>query len=247
MQLAISDESGTQHGNLCYGIGALVLEKTQYPRIDQGVREIFAQHSVLHELKWSQSLSRRNIEAACMAIDYVLHHGCRFHTIIVEKERFANIRRRGHEKAFYQTYGFLIDHIGKRSMIDFELWMDERSDSYSRNPEVLQIITNHRSQQRGNVGRLVEVRMIKSESNALLQLTDLLTGAITADTHRRLGGDERPLRPGKQELVERFATLIGWDRLCYDTFPNAKFDVWHFPEETRGPTRRLAQWLEAAA
>jgi hypothetical protein len=137
-----------------------------------------------------------------------------------------------HESAFYLTYGLLAAHIARGNPEPLELWMDERSDRYDKRAEVLQIVTNYRSKRHVGAGELTRVRMVDSKKSAITQMADAVIGAVTADTHRFLSR-ETVLREGKQEVVERIAAMIGWDGLHYDTYPNAEFNVWHFPPQFR--------------
>jgi hypothetical protein len=79
--------------------------------------------------------------------------------------------------------------------------------------------------------------MIDSNDSRILQLSDVMTGAITADTHRYLGGDAIPMNKAKAEIIRRIAALFEWDRLCYDTYPNPLINIWHFPREFRARPR----------
>jgi hypothetical protein len=42
-------------------------------------------------------------------------------------------------------------------------------------------------------------------------------------------------------LISRLASVLGWDALYYDTWPNKRFNIWHFPPDSgwRGPTRHV--------
>ncbi len=249
-RIAISDESHTHNPGKCYGIGAFVMPADRYADMDLMVRRIFETHGIVDEMKWSVTPTAPRIAAACEAIEALLKSDARFYVIVVEKSTFANRRRLGNEDAFYQTYQFLADHIAKSGDgTPFVLWMDERSDSYDKYPEVVQKITNYQSAKRADTAQLLEIKMIDSKQNMILQLVDLLTGAIVADTHKYLS-DETLLNHGKEELIRRFAAYIGWDRLCHDTLPNPYFNIWHFPMEFRDRprTRRIVRaWLKPAA
>lgn len=234
-RIAIADESGIQAGNRCYGIGAFVMDRESYMTLDQRVRAIMTARNITHELKWSDTPSRAHIEAACEGVELILNSGARYYSIIVEKATFQNWRR-DNEEAFYQTYQFLASHVAKSGNDPFELWIDERSDSYGKRTEVVHKITNYVTAKRNGTAELLGVKMIDSKLNPLLQMADMLTGAITSDTHRHLS-DSGAHSAGKDEVIRRFAGLIGWDRLCYDTYPNPNFNIWHFPTEFRARPR----------
>ena len=65
-----------------------------------------------------------------------------------------------------------------------------------------------------------------------IQVADMLTGAI--NTGHRLQLDPTiQINRGKRLLLARMAQVLGWDALCYDTWPDTKFNIWHFPQEYR--------------
>lgn len=231
VRVAISDESGTHGGNLCYGIGSFVVGFERFLTLENELKEIVAARRIDYELKWNGIRAfRRDIDAICVAIDHVLRSGAVFYAIVVEKASYRKWHE-DEENAFYITYQLQATHVARADGAPFEFWIDERSDAYAKYPEVMQIITNYKSARTGDA-ELLNVTMVDSRSYVLLQLADVLVGAITADTNRLLAGGGE-LNPGKEELIQRFARMIGWDRLCYDTYPNGHFNVWHFPFEFR--------------
>ncbi|MGE0060356.1 MAG: DUF3800 domain-containing protein [Dehalococcoidia bacterium] len=232
-RLAYCDESGTQSGNRCYGIGAFVLSQGELAVLEEQIAGIYEEHGINYELKWTRFKNyRADIEAACAAINLLLNSGVAFYSIVVEKATFRRWPRH-EEEAFYMTYQFLAGHVAKAGPGDFECLIDERSDAYARRPEVMKLITNYRSSRVAGAAELLNVRMVDSKVHRLVQLVDVLVGAVTADTHRTLVGNSPELNPGKEEVIRRLASLIGWDRLHYDTYPNHEFNVWHFPPEFR--------------
>ncbi len=236
-RIAIADESGIQAGNKVYGIGAFVMPAQSHAKLDQHLRGRLAERNITHELKWSDTPSRPYIEFACEGVELLLNCGARYYSIIVEKATYRNWHQ-DREEAFYQTYQLLASHIAKSGDDAFELRIDERSDRYDKRADVVRIITNYATAKRQGTADLLDVKMIDSKVSVILQLADMLTGAITADSHRYLTGDA-PLSPAKGELIKRFAGLVGWDRLCYDTLPNPMFNIWHFPIEFRARPRTL--------
>jgi hypothetical protein len=87
------------------------------------------------------------------------------------------------------------------------------------------------------LGSISDVMQRDSKDFLLIQVADLLTGAINA-AHNRYLDPTFTLHPGKEFTISKLAGVLGWDTLWYDTYPNAGFNVWHFPwQEFRGKPR----------
>ena len=210
-----------------------MIEEDRVQFLERQLSAIYAEHGIDYELKWNRVRRYRpDIEAVCAGINLLINTDASFEAIVVEKATYEKWQDGDHESAFYLTYGLLAAHIAKARPDSFEFWIDGRSDSYDKRPEVMQIITNYRSRRLTGAAELAGVKMVDSKANAIVQMADVLIGAVTADTHRYLlGGND--LNEGKEEVITRLATMIGWDRLIYDTYPNSEFNVWHFPPEFR--------------
>lgn len=94
------------------------------------------------------------------------------------------------------------------------------------------------------------MRKVNSKGSNGVQVADLLTGVVTA-AHNLYLLPEMQLHPGKRVAIDRVARMLGWDRLCYDTYPHPRFNIWHFPIEFRAepasrhpnPTRAVSYVL----
>lgn len=65
-----------------------------------------------------------------------------------------------------------------------------------------------------------------------IQFCDIITGAVNA-SHNLILDQKYSINNGKRELIKEFASLLGWDDLCYDTYPNNILNIWQFPIEYR--------------
>ena len=54
-----------------------------------------------------------------------------------------------------------------------------------------------------------------------------------------------PMNSAKRRVAESIAKVIGWNGLWYDTYPSARFNIWHFPIDFRAPTRETVLEVEA--
>lgn len=162
-----------------------------------------------------------------------------FNAIVVHKEKFRNWST-NREKAFYQTYTELIKHCVVNTREQLEVHMDNRSDSYSKRHEVVNIIVNHMLHQVPSQGVVSNVTKSDSKQHPGLQVADILTGAINSAHHRYLN-PALQMSDGKKVFISRMARILGWDEVIYDTWPNVDFNIWHFPKEYRANpmTRRV--------
>jgi hypothetical protein len=172
--------------------------------------------------------------------DVVGHPSVRFAAIVVRKDLYRKWSE-NQEDAFYTTYTFLLRHAAKLRAGEFDVVIDNRSDSYGKRDEVLGIVSNHML--RGLDCGSEIVRVAKDDSKLLpgLQVADIFTGAITHAHAMRLDPRCEP-NAGKQMLIQRMAQLAGWEDLYCDTMPDSATNIWHFPREWRGTpeTRRLS-------
>ncbi|GIV96723.1 MAG: hypothetical protein KatS3mg057_1380 [Herpetosiphonaceae bacterium] len=229
-----ADESGTHAKSKCYGIGALVLTDQQLKELSAFIDAEKKLRRFTGELKWNEIRNYRiSIEIAKNVISYVLERRLIFHIIVVQKSLYNNWGL-DKERAFYVTYYQLIRSISKKlESEDFQVYIDDRSDSYDKQHEVLEITLNYTLRNEAP-GRVVTVTKIDSVPSLALQVADILTGTVTSSTNCYLDPQES-LRYGKAELVNHFSGLLGWDALHYDTFPDSMpINIWHFPEDFRG-------------
>lgn len=227
------DESGTHSDSRCYGIGALCLSEQEMAQVTDFAASTKASFHLDEELKWSRiNKFNASIKAAVEVIDHVLESRLSFHIIVVKKNVYREWTKNT-EEAFYKTYYQLITHLAERiGEAEYAVVIDNRSDSYGKQDEVLQITANHYLARQGDRARIEYVKKGDSHLVLCLQCVDILTGAVTASTNHYLDPDYI-LSPGKAGIVKHFANRLGWASLAYDTYPNPSFNIWHFPVEFR--------------
>ena len=97
---------------------------------------------------------------------------------------------------------------------------------------MLQIVTNRFLRKLRLSGKVSFVEKTDSRSRLAIQAMDLVAGAITASANAYLDPVFKP-NAAKQDLINRFSHLLGWDALHYDTMPGSTPNIWHFPREYR--------------
>jgi hypothetical protein len=237
-----ADESATSAPYPCYGIGALVVPAAHLERFNTYVLKKLAEHGVVGEAHWTKVGTSHGLMNFAIELwrDVLNHPEVRFGAILVHKALFRNWAA-DREAAFYQTYTYLLRHVAKVQAGDFDVAIDERSDSYDKRDEVMGIVSNHML--RNLKANSEIVRVTKNDSKLLvgLQVVDMLIGAITHAHAMRLDPKCLP-NAGKQLLMERMAEVAGWRDLYCDTMPDSSVNIWHFPQEWRAvpETRRVS-------
>jgi hypothetical protein len=247
-RVAFADESGIDGRTTCYSIGTISVDAARLDLFEEYLTSKLIEHGVQGEAKWTRvRMSHGLINFALDALSSILRSNtASFDVIVVNTALFRNwtMRLVTKETAFYQTYTYLLRHIAKRAKVTADVYIDDRSDAYSKRHEVVQKIGNSMLQRLASKGRLGSVRKVPSNRYVGIQVADLLTGAINA-AHSLWLNPKLPIHPGKRLAIERLAEVLGWDDLCYDTMPSEKFNIWHFPVEYRCVPR--TQTIEPAA
>jgi Protein of unknown function (DUF3800) len=108
----------------------------------------------------------------------------------------------------------------------FYVFLDERTTKHT--PELLQTILNARARRQNvrDFDPYRTVEFVKSEKSRLIQLTDVITGAIAYDTNMHHLAPNAAAH--KIEMVRHVAECVGVRRLALSTPVAGKgFDIWH--------------------
>ena len=241
--LAFCDESGIQAGSPCYTIAAIAVPESDFSAIEQELDVILRSNGVDRELHWSDIRSSQGAaEAAVECFRSVIGADeLNFaHAIAVLKAPYKKWQQ-DREEAFYQTYTYLLQHLGRGTNARLRVFMDERSDSYDKRDEVMQIISTHMLRRLGKKLEVESVEKVDSHAFRLIQLADIWGGAINQSCKSLLEGDHdlSNVNPLKREIIAGIASVLGWkeQHLAFDTMPpetgtrfrEPRVNIWHFP------------------
>ena len=231
--IVYADESGTSGKEKCYTIGALLVPESDHARIERDVESLVIQHGVVGEVKWTKvGNSHGLINFAIDLLKRIIEDNCYFSSIVVKKDIY-NKWQNSWEDAFYTTYTQLLKHFASIHRQPTRVLIDNRSDSYDKQDEVVEIVANRMLAKLSSAGKILNVSKVDSRDYILLQSADLLTGALNTAHHKFLNPGWS-FHAGKALCISRLAAILGWDALHYDTYPSSiNFNVWHFPKEFR--------------
>jgi hypothetical protein len=229
---AFADESGTSKGCPCYTIGILAFPRTYFAEFNAQIESIYEESGLQGEIKWQKiRKSAGQINLCLNILKYILSSPVSFHAIAVSKAPFRKWHN-NEEQAFYTTYDYLIRESSKSKNAKITVFADQKSNSYAKQDELMQIITNHMLARLPTSSMIQHVAMEDSKYHWGLQAVDIITGAVNSGYHLYFDPSAQ-MQDAKKIAIRKMANILGWDNLVYDTMPNNNFNIWHFPIETR--------------
>jgi len=225
-----ADESGTSAVDKCFTIGCLLVPNDFLDDFEQQVEQLIEKHNLPRdrELKWSRVKKSYGMVNFLIDLTQLISNSpASFICKVSWKQHYFNWQA-NEEVAFYKSYTMLMAYCARILKSNIIAKIDDKSDSYTKRAEVVEIIGNHNLKDK--LGSIAEVKQCDSKSELLIQVADLFTGAINA-SHNLFIYPEAEIHKGKILAINKIAECLGWDSLHYDTFPNADINIWHFPEK----------------
>jgi hypothetical protein len=227
-----ADESGTNDGLDCFSIGCILIPINLIDDFYASVAELLVKHNIPdNELKWEgirNSYGRVNFLIDLVKL-LLRDNPYVFVSMVVLKAPYRKWHS-NQEEAFYTCHTQLMTYCARELNSTLVAKIDDKSDSYNKQHEVVQLIANYNL--KNVLGEVSSVSKVNSRDELLIQLADLITGVITAG-HNLFQSPQMQIHKGKRLAVEKVATCLGWNGLHYDTWPNTNFNIWHFPTEFR--------------
>lgn len=234
-----ADESGTNDGLSCFSIGCILIPTERLKTFEDEITDLLVKHNIpSNELKWEgirNSHGRINflmdvIKLLLSDNPYV------FVGMVVLKAPYRKWHS-NQEEAFYTCHTELMTYCARELNSTLVAKIDDKSDAYAKQHEVVQIIANYHL--KDVAAQVKSVHKESSKQELVIQIADLITGAITAG-HNIFQNPKMDIHLGKRLAIQKVAACFGWDKLHYDTWPNTSFNVWHFPIEFRAKPRTVA-------
>ena len=206
------------------GLGALWIPTARVRQASEDIRAIKAEHGIRQnfEAKWTQ-VSPAQLGFYEALLDYFFDHKeIRFRAVIAKDK--ANVQyveeRGGHDGWYYRMYYLLLRSITApprhaRIYLDIK---DTRGGPKAA--KLLDVLAN--TNYDFDHEYLERIQIVRSHEVELLQLTDLLIGAITAQARGTTTS------PAKQALIKLIETRLD-RKLGYSTSPDAlEFNVFYW-------------------
>lgn len=197
-------------------IGALFIERGMVPEIRKKIKEIRGRHGVNGELKWVKTSSKvlpfyEELFTYLFAVD---GSKITFRCIVVDKSQvnYEKYHKQDKELAFYKFYYQLLKRRLKddRYYISLDFRPSKNKNSVRRLGEFLGLFSKG----------IAHIQAYQSHENVLIQVADILTGAVSFARNTPNGG------VAKKELVNIIAKAIGKKDLTFKSpFWEDKFNI----------------------
>lgn len=182
------------------------------------------------EFKW-EKVSQGKLHVYKEFVDIFFDHTeASFRCLVVDKNKidYQAYHDNDHETAFYEFY---FQAISRNLDLAHQYlgFTDSRQNRQPNRLVDLKAKINYHWLRQGATGNLVrnlEPRISKAED--LLQITDVLLGAVGYDL------EERVESPAKVEMVKHIEKRIGCERLKDQRGRNTNFNIWKFQFPTTG-------------
>lgn len=163
-------------------IGSLWLARDDRESIKESIHTLRDRHKVGGEFKWAKvSPSRAAFYENLVELFFSEGNRLRFRCIVVDRKKvdLLNFHGNDQELGFYKFYYQLLLHWIKDSN-NYRVFCD-----YKLNRDMSRLQVLQRCLKYANLtAQIEEVQAVKSEESVLIQLTDVLTGAVAARMNR---------------------------------------------------------------
>ncbi|OPX21527.1 MAG: hypothetical protein B1H03_06450 [Planctomycetales bacterium 4484_113] len=238
----LADESGIPEHGPCLVYGGIWLAGRVHERAEMQLRELAVSLGLRWELKWKK-ITGSNVERYIRVLHWFFdEREIAFRCLLVDtssSDYVGFIRQfsaRDYQLGFYKLYYFFLTRNIKIDLQSlkwtshgdtFKVWLDAKPWSRTEQiPTLLKVCNSYLKKacrMNGQCPQLVSILPINSKRSRLLQLADVLAGAVRAE-NVGLNGD-----CAKAQFVKELASIVGVPVLTTGTeVRRRKFNVWPF-------------------
>lgn len=172
-------------------LGSVSSAYNQIKRHTERINNLKKKHNFYGEIKWS-NVSSSQYQFYKELIDYFFDTDLRFRAVIVEKSKINNeVHGQDFDTFYYKMYYYLLNH-NKNSMYTYNVYLDIKDTLSAFKVNKLKEILNTQ------YGVFRNVQNIRSHESLILQIVDLITGALSYNLNNR----ERKVK-AKVDLIKR--------------------------------------------
>lgn len=219
---AYADEScHLEHDKIEFMVlGCIYCLKKDVNYISQKIKNIKIKYNLKPntEIKWTK-VSKNKIEMYKELIDLLYNENISFRGWIAHDKKSLDheLFHQTYDDWYYKMYYYLFNYIISENIIDYNIYLDIKdSRSGIKNEKLRKILNSYK------ISNVNKVQSIRSEEVQLIQLTDLIIGAI--------GYKNRDLKTSiaKVELINYIENKFGISLLLNSSNGSRKFNIFHW-------------------
>lgn len=196
-------------------LGCVSIAYNQVKRHAERIRELKEKHNFYGEIKWS-GVSSSKYQFYKELIDYFFDTDIRFRAIVVDKNRIKNNRfGQDYDTFYYKMYYQLLIHK-KNSEYAYNVYLDIKDTLSAEKVNRLKEILNVK------FGVFRNVQNIQSKESVIMQLADLLIGALSYE----LNNESKKVN-AKVQLIERLKNHSKQKFFVSSHYKELKFNLFH--------------------
>ena len=194
-------------------IGSVSSAYNQVKRHNKRIQDLKAEHNFYGEIKWS-NVSNSQYRFYKDLIDYFFDTDLRFRAVIIDKSKIKNSKHnQDYDTFYYKMYYYLLSH-NKNTLYNYNVYLDIKDDLSAYKVRKLKEILNTK------FGVFRNVQNIRSHESLLLQVTDLIMGALSYN----LNNDEKKVE-AKVKLIEQIKQHSKQDLNSISEYSESKLNL----------------------
>lgn len=194
-------------------LGAVSSAYNEVRRHTERINALKEKYKYFGEIKWS-NVSNSQYYFYKELIDYFFDTDLRFRSVIIDKTKIKNSDfGQDYNTFYYKMYYYLLNH-NKNTQYAYNVYLDIKDDLSAEKVNKLKEILNIQ------FGVFRNVQNIRSHESLILQLTDLLMGALSYN----LNNIEKKM-VAKMQLIERIKHHTNQELINTSPYKESKFNL----------------------
>ena len=193
--------------------------------INSKIKEIKEKNNIspFTEVKWSK-LSKTNVQLYVDLLSFFFDKSVNisFRAILINKTQLNHKKfKQTHEDFYYKMYYYLLQYKIQPLMFN-KIYIDEKDTHNSERTKKLTTVLKNKFYDFDN-NKILPIQVIKSHEIQIMQLTDILTGALSYSLNNK-----EKTNQGKVSILKLIEKNINYKITNLKNFHGIKFDLFYF-------------------